>query len=70
MLGERDDEQSFAFEFLGGLAEAPGVVDEFADVELGGERPDVIDGLEDTAVAVVDADADVQVRVDVDDGGR
>ena len=46
VLRERDDEQSFTFEFLGGLAEPPRVVDEFADVVLGGERPNMIDGLE------------------------
>jgi hypothetical protein len=47
LLREGDDEQPFALEFLRGLSEAPGVVDELADVVAAGERTNVVHGLED-----------------------
>ena len=58
--GNATTSEPFALEFLRGLPEPPGVVDELADVVAAGERADVVDGLEDAAVAVVDAGADVQ----------
>lgn len=51
VLGERDDGESFSVEFLGGLAEAPGVVDEFADVVAAGEVADEFDAFEDAFAA-------------------
>ena len=68
-LGEGDDDEPFALEFLRGLAEPPGVVDQFADVVLAGERADVVDGFEDAAVAVVEDGADLQVGVGPCDAG-
>jgi hypothetical protein len=69
MLRKPDDGQTLTLELLRGLAEPPGVIDELADVVAAGERADVIDGLEDAGVAVVDRGADVKLLVDPDDRG-
>jgi hypothetical protein len=57
VLGERDGLDAFAFEFLGGLSESPGVEHDFFDGVAGGEFADVVYGVEHAAVAVVDAGA-------------
>jgi hypothetical protein len=50
------------------LREPPRVEAHFADVELGGELSDLVDGVEHSTITVVDLNTHMQTLVDPDDG--
>jgi hypothetical protein len=66
-LGKCDEEEAFSLQLERGLGETPGIEYEFTHVESAGEGADVIDGLEDAAITVINRGADVQGGVDRDD---
>jgi hypothetical protein len=50
---------ALALDFLRGLADRPGIEDEFAGLMASGQLADVIDAVEDALLALVEPGADV-----------
>lgn len=69
-LGELDDEQALAREFLRGLPEPSRVERDFPDRVRGGEVADVFDAFEDALISVVDRDVGLELLVDPRDRAR